>query len=137
VSYILFLLLLLVLIVLFLIKSNLIVTDQAKKNYKPTSHIRKINLEGVWFNEGDRKEAFAEVQEGDIVNVTFDYGNSHDRNALGVYTRTGKLLGYIPRDNKRTIGAFRRQPQRKATIIHKYNGKSQREKEIRIELSIA
>lgn len=108
-----------------------------KRTSKQTTHLRKIGLVGVWFNDGDRKEAFAEVQEGDAVIVTFDYGNPADKNALGVYTKSGKLLGYIPRDNKIVIGAFRRQSERTAIIIQKNNGKTQWEKEIRIEFSIA
>jgi len=112
-------------------------STQPKRNRKQINDLRKIDLEGVWFNKGERREAFAETQEGDTVMVTFDYGNQYDKNALGVYTKTGKLLGYIPKNNKRVIGAFRKQPERMATIIYKNNGSSQYEKGIRIEFSIA
>jgi hypothetical protein len=110
---------------------------ESKGKNKQTTHLRKIDLEGVWFNKGERRDAFTETQEGDTVLVTFDYENHYDKNALGVYTKSGKLLGYIPKDNKRIIGAFRRQPRRATTIIYKNDGRSQYEKEIRIEFSIA
>src|SRR6187402_234592 len=108
----------------------------AKRKASATPKSKKIDLEGVWFNDEGRQEAFAEVAEGDSVTITFDYGNQHDKNALGVYTQTGKLLGYIPKGKQGIIKAFRTEPKRVAIIVNKTNGSTQWDKGIKIELTL-
>lgn len=115
---------------------ELLSKPKPQKPHKSATNLWKITLKGVYYNYGNRKEAFKEVQKGDVVYVAFDFGNQYDRNALGVFTMTGKLLGYIPKNNKRLIGLVRNQCNKTATIIEKENGKTQWEKNITIEISM-
>lgn len=81
-----------------------------------------INLAGVNFSgsEGEnRKQAFKESNVGDTVVIKFDIGNSHDPNALGVYTTSGNLLGFVPKGNYELISEVRRMGKMMAVIIHK------------------
>jgi hypothetical protein len=109
--------------------------NKPKRSYKERSSVQLIELKGVWYNDRGRRDAFKEVSEGDSVVVRFDFGNAYDRNAIGVYTNTGGLIGFIPKNNKQAIGALRRRDNRIAKIIKKDDGKTQWEKGIKIELS--
>lgn len=87
--------------------------ERQKRHY---SEIRKYErerlfykLKGVAFD--NRTEAYDEVEMEDIVLVRFDNNNQYDKNALGVYTNNGKLLGYIERDQRRLIKTLREDPQ--------------------------
>lgn len=82
--------------------------EREKLNYK---------LKGVAFD--NRTEAYDEVETGDIVSVRFDDNNQYDKNALGVYTQTRKLLGYIEKDQRILIKTLRDNPNNLCYINEK------------------
>lgn len=75
-----------------------------------------IDLAGVHY----RTDVFNELNEGDQLIVRFDTENEHDKNAIGVYTKAGKLTGYIPRNQRKIIKTLRTNPNITALIIGKY-----------------
>lgn len=97
------------------------VEPRQKRNY---SEIRKFESEKLFFKlkgvaYDNRTDAYDEVETGDIVFTRFDYNNKHDKNALGVYTKSGKLLGYIERDQRRLIKTLRNNPSSLTYIAEK------------------
>lgn len=75
-----------------------------------------IDLAGVHY----RTDVFSELKEGDQLAVRFDTQNEHDKNAIGVYTKAGKLAGYIPRNQRKIIKTLRTNPNITALVIDKY-----------------
>jgi hypothetical protein len=58
---------------------------------------------------------------GDIVSIKIDPTREYSGNAIGAFTQNGKLLGYIPRHQRKLINAFRENPDSVATIYTKSN----------------
>ena len=72
------------------------------------TYVRKrmtIELKGVgpYF---DRDEAFDEVEEGDEVFLEWDTNNEYDSDAIGCYTKSGLLIGYLPAGRYKIIETF-------------------------------
>jgi len=89
-----------------------------KRNYSEIAvfdrAIYEGSLKGVAF--GNKSDAFDAVEVGDDVSVLFDSYNQYDKNALGVYIKGGKLLGYIEKDQRRLIKTLRNNPNHLAYI---------------------
>lgn len=79
-----------------------------------------IDLAGVHY----RTDVFSELKEGDQLIVRFDAENEHDKNAIGVYTKAGKLAGYIPRNQRKIIKTLRTNANITALVIDKYKNNS-------------
>lgn len=75
-----------------------------------------IDLAGVHY----RTDVFSELKEGEQLIVRFDSSNEHDKNAIGVYTKTGKLAGYISRNQRKIINTLRANANITALVIDKY-----------------
>jgi hypothetical protein len=98
--------------------------DSEPKEKRVYSEIRKYErerlfykLKGVAFE--NRTDAYDEVESGVIVHVRFDNNNKFDKNAIGVYTESGKLLGYIERDQRRLIKTLRDNPNNLGYVAEK------------------
>lgn len=98
--------------------------DQGQQQKRAYSEIKKYNreklfyhLKGVAFD--NKSEAFDEVETGDLVFVQFDNKNEFDKNALGVYTAKGKLLGYVERGQRRLIKTLRDEPNNLSYVAEK------------------
>lgn len=98
--------------------------DEEPREKRTYSEIRKYDreklfykLKGVAFD--NRTDAYDEVETDDLVFVRFDNNNEYDKNALGVYTESGKLLGYIERDQRRLIKTLRDNPNNLSYVAEK------------------
>lgn len=85
-----------------------------REKHNPSRY--EFELKGVFFEDDlvvsisaekitmqNRKKAFTETSEGDEIYIRFDAGNQFDKNAIGVYTKAGFLLGYLPKSQKSII----------------------------------
>jgi hypothetical protein len=83
---------------------------QQKRNYAGVGvySTEKISIElaGVHF----RLDVFNEVKVNQLLMIRFDANNEYDKNAIGAYTKNGKLLGYIPRNQRKIIKTLRENP---------------------------
>lgn len=98
----------------------LLILQKPERKYSSIrTYYRKIRIElsAVKY----RREVFSEVMRGDLVTIKVDPSREYSRNAIGAFTQTGKLLGYIPRHQRRLINTFRENPESVATIYTKSN----------------
>ncbi len=77
-----------------------------------------FKLQGVGFD--NNADAFDEVEKGDLVSVEFENDNPFDKNALAVFTTSNKLLGYIPRNQRKLIKTLRANPITLGFVIDKF-----------------
>lgn len=63
-------------------------------------------LAGFCHHEGMRPEVFRILAVGDELILRRQPDNPHDCNAIGVYTRRGSKLGYVPRKLNRMPAAI-------------------------------
>jgi hypothetical protein len=57
---------------------------------------------------------------GEIITIKQDPSKEYTGNAMGAYTQSGKLLGYIPRHQRKLINTFRDNSESLATIHKKF-----------------
>ena len=76
----------------------------------------RVELSAVRF----RRDVFKEVEPGEIINIRQDPTKEYNGNAIGAFTQNGKLLGYIPRDQRKLLQFFRHHPGLFAMIYKKF-----------------
>jgi hypothetical protein len=83
------------------------------------SYYRKIRIElsAVKY----RRDVFSQVACGEIITIRLDPSKEYSGNAIGAYTQSGKLLGYIPRHQRKLISTFRDNSESLATIYRKFH----------------
>lgn len=64
----------------------------------------RCKIAGVSY--GNRQEAVARLQVGEVVTLRRERNNEHDANAVEVYDRRGEKLGYIPRDHAGQVAGW-------------------------------
>jgi hypothetical protein len=77
----------------------------------------RIELSAVKY----RRDVYAQVMRGDIITIKLDPSKEYSGTAIGAFTQNGKLLGYIPRHQRKLINTFRENPDSVATIYGKSN----------------
>jgi hypothetical protein len=77
----------------------------------------RIELSAVKY----RRDVYNRVTRGEIVTIKQDPLKEYTGNAIGAYTQNGKLLGYIPRHQRKLINTFRENPESLAMIYRKFN----------------
>jgi hypothetical protein len=98
----------------------LLILQKPERKYSSIGvYYRKIRIElsAVKY----RRDVYSQVTKGDIVTVKIDPSREYSGNAIGAFTQSGKLLGYIPRHQRRLINTFRENPESVATIYRKSN----------------
>ena len=98
----------------------LLILQRPERKYASIGiYYRKIRIElsAVKY----RREVYSEVMRGDIVMIKTDPSREYSGNAIAAFTQNGKLLGYIPRHQRRLINTFRDNPDSVATIYTKSN----------------
>lgn len=88
---------------------------------KHVREIKRIDLKGVsnYINSNN----WNNINSFDIVNIKFDTSNTYDKNAIGAYTPDGKLLGYLPRNQRKIIKTLRENETCLAMIVSKIRKK--------------
>jgi hypothetical protein len=83
------------------------------------SYYRKIRIElsAVKY----RRDVFSQVTCGEVITIRLDPSKEYTGNAIGAYTQSGKLLGYIPRHQRKLISTFRENSESLATIYRKFH----------------
>lgn len=81
-------------------------------------HKENFQLMGVGFDT-KRIKTFNEISEGETVFVKFEPDNIADKNALGVYTNKGDLIGYLPRNQRKLIKTLKKNDSCFARISYK------------------
>jgi hypothetical protein len=98
----------------------LLILQKPERKYSSIGvYYRKIRIElsAVKY----RREVYSQVMRGDIITIKIDPSREYTGNAIGAFTQNGKLLGYIPRHQRRLINTFRENPESVATIYRKSN----------------
>jgi hypothetical protein len=82
------------------------------------TYYRKIRIElsAVKY----RREVFSQVVTGELVQIKLDPSKEYNGKAIGAFTQSGKLLGYIPREQRRLIYIFRDHPEALALVYKKF-----------------
>src|SRR5688572_4428697 len=90
-----------------------------RKQTSAGSHYRKVRIElsAVKY----RRDVFSQVKLGEWINIKPDPSRGYNGQAIGAFTQSGKLLGYIPRDQRRLIMTFRYNPDSPAMIYRKFH----------------
>jgi len=83
------------------------------------SYYRKIRIElsAVKY----RRDVFSQVICGEVITIRLDPSKEYSGNAIGAFTQSGKLLGYIPRHQRKLISTFRDNSESLATIYRKFH----------------
>jgi hypothetical protein len=83
------------------------------------SYYRKIRIElsAVKY----RRDVYSQVECGELITIKSDPSKEYSGNAIGAYTQSGKLLGYIPRHQRKLINTFRDNSESLATIYKKFH----------------
>ncbi len=75
-------------------------------------------MKGIGFD--NNTDAFDEVEKGNLAFVKFENNNPYDKNALAVFTNSNKLLGDIPRNQRKLIKTLRDNQNNLALIMDKF-----------------
>jgi hypothetical protein len=68
---------------------------------------KKMTIEVVGVGDYfDRGEAYDGINKNDVVLVYWDRDNEHDEDAIGVYTVSNELVGYLPRNRQKIINTL-------------------------------
>jgi hypothetical protein len=97
----------------------LFILYKPERNYPSIGvYYRKIRIElsAVRY----RRDVFSEVATGELVEIKPDPSKVYNGNAIGAFTQSGKLLGYIPRGQRRLINLFRDHPGSLALVYKKF-----------------
>jgi hypothetical protein len=97
----------------------LFILYKPERNYSRIGvYYRKIRIElsAVKY----RREVFSQVVTGELVQIKPDPSKEYNGNAIGAFTQSGKLLGYIPRGQRRLINLFRDHPESLALVYKKF-----------------
>jgi len=91
----------------------------SRKPIKPYKG-KKVSLDvkGI-FAENSRIRLFRQIEIGDRVKLEFEGNNEYDKNAIGVYTLNGRMLGYLPRNRRKVIKTLRLNPNAIALVGQK------------------
>lgn len=83
------------------------------------SYYRKIRIElsAVKY----RRDSFSQVVTGELLEIKPDPLREYNVNAIGAYTQSGNLLGYIPRGQRKLINLFREHPESLAIVYKKFH----------------
>ena len=98
----------------------LLILQKPERRYSTIGiYYRKIRIElsAVKY----RRDVFSQVTNGEIITIKTDPSKEYSHNAIGAYTQNGKLLGYIPRHQRKLINTFRENPESSATIYKKFH----------------
>lgn len=71
-------------------------------SFANNNNLTSMRVAGVSYTNEDgssRQEILKKTQQGDVVRLVEDYGNTHDETAIAVYTIHGQI-GYIPKSLK-------------------------------------
>ncbi|MBC7848300.1 MAG: hypothetical protein H7Y31_01125 [Chitinophagaceae bacterium] len=97
----------------------LLILQKPERKYSAIGiYYRKIRIElsAVKY----RRDVFSQVTCGDVITIKLDLSKEYSGNAIGAYTQSGKLLGYIPRHQRKLINKFRDNSESLATIHKKF-----------------
>lgn len=90
---------------------------QRRSSDSPVYYRRiRVELSAVRF----RRDVFKEVEPGEIISIRQDPTKEYNGNAIGAFTQKGKLVGYIPRDQRKLLQFFRHHPELFAMIYKKF-----------------
>lgn len=96
----------------------LLILQKPEKKYTTIGlYYRRIRIElsAVKY----RRDAYFKVTCGEVITIKPDPLKEYCGNAVGAYTQTGKLLGYIPRHQRKLINTLRGNSESLATIYKK------------------
>ena len=113
--------------------------NSPKRGYKNIGTYVKeelvFNVKGIWA-EKDRIEAFRKLDDLDVLFLEFESNNEYDENALAVKTESGRMIGYIERNQRKLIKTINQNPNNIATINEKSEFFSEYHKRVVYRLSI-
>src|SRR5688572_13501330 len=97
---------------------TLFLLHKPKRKYSSIGvYYRKIRIElsAVKY----RREVYKQVLTGELIDIKPDPAKEYNGNAIGAFTQSGKLLGYIPRGHRKLINTFRDHPDALAMVYKK------------------
>jgi hypothetical protein len=88
---------------MLLMPFGVVAPAKADAPQKRRVHLKDVYIAGTQYHDMARNEDLARFAPGDPLQLKREPGNPHDEYAIQVLTRSGEMVGYIPRHQNRTV----------------------------------